>query len=146
MKKIILVFALSTLMAGAVFTSCNIPDRRVEQANDDVIAAKKALDEANAAYLADMTTYKVDMLTRITSYNLSIIDFKEKAEREEGNKKIVYEMRIADLQQRNNAMKKAMEEYKPEGKDKWKVFKTEFNHDMDELGKAFKDLTIKNIK
>ena len=25
-------------------------------------------------------------------------------------------------------------------------FKNEFNHDMDELGKAFKDLTVENIK
>ena len=39
-----------------------------------------------------------------------------------------------------------MDDYKVEGKDKWEKFKTEFSHDMDELGKGFKDLTVKNIK
>ena len=29
-------------------------------------------------------------------------------------------------------------------KIKWEKFKVEYNHDMDELGKAFKDLTVKN--
>ncbi len=43
-------------------------------------------------------------------------------------------------------MKKKMENYKEEGKDKWEIFKAEFSHDMDELGKAFKDLTVKNVK
>lgn len=32
------------------------------------------------------------------------------------------------------------------GKEKWGTFKTEFNHDMDELGKAFNNLTVNNIK
>ena len=43
-------------------------------------------------------------------------------------------------------MKKRLEEYKDEGQEKWTSFKSEFNHDMDELGKAFKDLTVKNVK
>jgi len=37
-----------------------------------------------------------------------------------------------------------MRDYKGEGKEKWEAFKTEFNRDMDELGKAFKDLTVNN--
>ena len=43
-------------------------------------------------------------------------------------------------------MKKRLEDYKADSKDKWESFKTEFNHDMDELGSAFKDLTVKNTK
>ena len=39
-----------------------------------------------------------------------------------------------------------MDEYNQEGKENWEKFKTEFSHDMDELGKAFKDLTVKNTK
>jgi len=39
-----------------------------------------------------------------------------------------------------------MDDYKQDGKENWEKFKAEFNHDMDELGKAFKDLTINNIK
>lgn len=41
-------------------------------------------------------------------------------------------------------MQKKMADYKADGKDSWAKFKEEFNHDMDELGKALKDFTIKN--
>ena len=43
-------------------------------------------------------------------------------------------------------MKQKMADYKEEGKEKWETFKVEFNHDMEELGNAFKDLTVKNTK
>ena len=39
-----------------------------------------------------------------------------------------------------------MDDYKADGKDKWETFKAEFSHDMDELGHAFKGLTVKNVK
>ena len=48
------------------------------------------------------------------------------------------------LEQRNKGMKMKMDNYKLEGKQKWEIFKTEFNHDLDGLGKAFNDITIKN--
>ena len=50
------------------------------------------------------------------------------------------------LEQKNTELKKILSDYKDEGQDKWTSFKNEFNHDMDELGKAFKDLTVKNLK
>ena len=43
-------------------------------------------------------------------------------------------------------MKKKLEDYQAEGKDSWETFKTEFSHDMDALGNAFKDLTVNNVK
>jgi Holliday junction resolvase RusA-like endonuclease len=39
-----------------------------------------------------------------------------------------------------------MDDYKAESKDQWESFKTEFSRDMDNLGKAFKDLSEDNIK
>ena len=39
-----------------------------------------------------------------------------------------------------------MDDYKETGKENWLIFKMEFNRDMDELGQAFKDLTVKNVK
>ena len=50
------------------------------------------------------------------------------------------------LEVKNSDMRMRMDNYKEDGKDNWETFKTEFSHDMDELGKAFKDLTVKNVK
>jgi hypothetical protein len=33
-----------------------------------------------------------------------------------------------------------LEDYKDEGQSKWEEFKTNFNHDMDGIGKIMKDL------
>ena len=43
-------------------------------------------------------------------------------------------------------LKKKLDDYKATGKEDWESFKKEFNHDMDELGKAFKNFSINNVK
>ena len=47
---------------------------------------------------------------------------------------------------KNSDLKMKLDNYKAEGKENWKKFKIEFNRDMEELGIAFKDLTVKNVK
>ena len=54
-----------------------------------------------------------------------------------------YHNKIMELEQKNSDMKKKLDDYKTEGKQKWEIFKTEFSHDMDELGKAFNDFIVK---
>ncbi len=44
---------------------------------------------------------------------------------------------------RNNELKIKLAEYEEDETDQWKAFKLEFKHDMDELGKAFSDFTVK---
>lgn len=41
-------------------------------------------------------------------------------------------------------MKKKMDEYRVEGKDKWELFKTEFGKDMDELGESISNFGKKD--
>jgi hypothetical protein len=55
-------------------------------------------------------------------------------------------MELAILEQKNSDLKKKLDGFKEESKDKWDKFKAEFNHDMEELGKAFKEFTVKNTK
>ena len=50
------------------------------------------------------------------------------------------------MEQKNTDLKRRLDDYKQDGKENWEKFKIEFNRDMDELGKAFKDLTVKNVK
>ncbi|MBA3707137.1 MAG: hypothetical protein H0W84_14905 [Bacteroidetes bacterium] len=58
-----------------------------------------------------------------------------------------YDKRINELEQKNKDLKKRMADYnEQDGKSNWQLFKTEFTHDMDELGNALKDLTVRNTK
>jgi light-regulated signal transduction histidine kinase (bacteriophytochrome) len=53
--------------------------------------------------------------------------------------------RIEELEERNNELKAELRNYNRSNSD-WETFKREFNHDMEELGKALKNLTVDNKK
>jgi hypothetical protein len=55
----------------------------------------------------------------------------------------LYEKKIEILEQQNKDLKKRIEDYETSQSD-WEKFKSEFNHDMEELGKALKDFTVDN--
>lgn len=146
MKKSILTLVASALIATASLTSCNTPAKKVENAEDDVKEANKDLDKANAEYLADIQSYRKEMADKIAANNQSIAEFNARINTKKREAAADYKVKIHELELKNSDMKKHMDEYKAEGKEKWEKFKTEFNHDMQELGKAFKDLTVKNAK
>jgi len=145
MKKSILAMAAFTCIAGAIVTSCNTSADRVENAQENVIQANKDLDQANQEYLADIENYRVETASRIAANEQAIADFNAGLEHERKAVRAEHKKKIAELEQKNREMKMKMDNYKEEGKENWEKFKTEFSHDMDELGKAFKNLTVKNV-
>jgi septal ring factor EnvC (AmiA/AmiB activator) len=148
MKKLFFILAATTIiLAGTICTSCNsTPTEKVINAQKDVNEANKDLEVANAAYLADIENYRKETSDKIMSNDKAIADFKVRIADEKQNAKDNYLKRVAELEQKNTDMKKKMDDYKADNKEKWQTFKAEFNHDMDELGDAFKGLTIKNNK
>ena len=101
---------------------------------------------ANEDYLAEVDSYKVETAKEIAANDLSIAEFNARISKEKKETLVEYKKKIAELNQKNSDMKLKMANYKAEGKDQWEAFKTEYNHDMEELGKAFKDLSVKNVK
>jgi F0F1-type ATP synthase membrane subunit b/b' len=146
MKKLLLALAASTFITGAILTGCSTPAQKVENAQNDVKEANKDLDKANEEYLEDIKSYRKETSDRIAANDKSIAEFNARIEHEKKDAKDDYKKRIAGLELRNSDMKKRMDDYKAEGKEKWEKFKVEFSHDLDEVGKAFKDLTVKNVK
>ncbi|MNV21311.1 hypothetical protein D3C71_1122430 [compost metagenome] len=83
----------------------------------------------------------------INDNKLLILKLKE--EKSTGRKEAVdaRNAQIAALEKQNEEMEIRMNRFKNvEDKDQWKEFKEEFDHDMDELGKAFKGLSVNNVK
>jgi hypothetical protein len=146
MKKSTLAMALGTLLAGTFFTGCTSSSGKVEDAQKNVIQANKDLDQANKEYLADMENYRQETATRIAANEQAIAEYNAGLAHEKKAVRAEHKKRIAELEQRNHNLKMRLEDYKEDGKENWEKFKAEFSHDMDELGKAFKDLTVKNVK
>ena len=143
MKTSIITLAVIT---STLLLSCETKAGKVENAENNVIEANQDLSKANEAYLIEVEAYKKETSEKITANEKSIADFKLRIEQEKKEAKSDYKKKIAALEEKNNDMKKTMDDYKAEGKDKWESFKAEFNHDMEELGKAFSDLGKNNVK
>lgn len=139
MKKSILIITAFTIISGAILTSCNTPAQKVDSAQKNVIEAKEVLNEAKEEYLVEIENYRKEAAIKIKANKQTIADLNEKNKAE-------YQKQTAELEQKNNNLEMRMDNYKEDGEGNWKVFKTEFNNDMDKLGKAFKDLTVKNVE
>jgi len=155
MKRIIFILAvLSTFMAGTIFSSCKSSVQKQEAAQDKVKDAKKDLKEAqkdaNAAAQVVATAEEWEAFR-----NGSELKIRENANRiAELNVKMkkpgeifddLYAKRIADLEQQNKDMKARLLAYE-KSQSNWESFKREFNHDMNAIEQAFKDLSVDNKK
>jgi hypothetical protein len=146
MKKTILSWIALACFTGVMLTSCNSPVKKVESAQKDVTAAKVALDKANAEFVEEVENYRRETESKIKSNNERLADFNTRVLNERREAKADYQKEIAKLEQRNKAMKLRLDSYTLDGEGNWEKFKIEFDRDMEELAKAFKDLSVKNVK
>lgn len=146
MKKTFLVLVALAFVAAVPFSGCTNSAQKVDNAKDNVTQAKEDLDEANQAYLAEVEAFKKESEAKTVTYDQRIAELKAKVAKVTGKTKVGYQKQIAKLEKKNTEMKNMLKDYKEDGKDKWTSFKTEFNHDMDELGQALKDFTVDNKK
>lgn len=131
MKKIILTLAV-TIFIGKTLTVHAQPAKTASYQEDNSKEIEKFRNETNE---------------KIKENEKAIADFKERMSKEKQEVREKYDKKIAQVEQKNKALKKKLADYK-EGNEKssWQSFKREFNHDMDELGKGIKDLTVNNVK
>jgi hypothetical protein len=146
MKTIIKSLSVFAALSTAVVTSCNSPEQKVENAQDNVTQANKDLDTANKEYLADIESYRKQTAERIAANQKSSDEFNAQIESDKKDAREEYKKKIDVLEQKNTDMKKTMDDYKADGKEKWETFKKEFSQSMDNLGQAFKNLTSKDPK
>ena len=153
MKKTIISYAVaSTLIAGIIFTGCQSASQKEEAAKEAVQEAKEELkdvrDDANKeaqklASAEEWIAFKTESDEKIRNNEIRIAELKVKLKKPGKILDGLYEKRIETLEQRNNDLKIKIENYEKNQSD-WESFKREFNHDMDELGQAFKDITVDN--
>lgn len=142
MKKIYIVSALFL----ATLAACNSSTDKVEDAQTNVVEANKELDEANMEYMADMEKYRAETAEKVAANEVIIKDFNARIASRKQDAQVEYKQKIAELELKNTDLKKKIDNYKQDGKENWEKFKIEFNRDMEELGKAFEDLAVQNVK
>ncbi|MCW3128338.1 MAG: hypothetical protein JWO03_3996 [Bacteroidetes bacterium] len=152
MKKTILITAIAAaFLTGTALTSCESKEKKVDEAQTKVDEAKQDLKEAKKdeqkELSAEYPAYKTDAEARINANQKQIDDLRAKLSKSGGTRPLdpARQKRIDDLEKRNADLRARLYGYEKERSD-WETFKREFNHDMDEIGNAFKDLGKDNVK
>jgi chromosome segregation ATPase len=144
-----LTTAFIGLLALSMFNfSCA---RREEGTNEVKVEDKPHTEQENkvidqAQREAERQEYRHEQERRIKENNDRIDELKAQIDHSDKNMREEYRKRIDELRERNEKLKARMEEYKYEDETKWDNFKREWNHDMDELGTALKDFTVRNTE
>lgn len=154
MKTSIISLAAIVAIAGTISTGCESNTEKKEAAHEDVLDAKQDLSEAqnnlnnetyNQAKAQEWAEFKLETEKKIESNEARITSLKKANQRTGKTFDEIYEKRIEALEQKNKDLKSRIDGY-DKSKADWESFKREWNHDMDELGKALKDITVNNKK
>jgi F0F1-type ATP synthase membrane subunit b/b' len=139
--------AISMTSCDSAATKSDKADAKVEGAKDDLKDAQKEASTAatKAANEAEWQAFKAETQVRMDANDAAIAELKTNMKKAGKKVDAAYTETIEKLQQKNKDFKAKMDNYETQKSD-WASFKTEFNHDMDELGNALKDLTVNNKK
>lgn len=153
MKKTFITLAVvAIIIAGSVFTGCKSSAEKELDAQTELQDAQDKLDQAqtdaNAAELRAATeeewvAFKSDAELRIRDNEIRIAELTVQMNKPGALFDAIYKKRILTLEQQNRDLRVRINAYDRNSTD-WETFKREFNHDMDEIGNALKDLTVDN--
>jgi demethoxyubiquinone hydroxylase (CLK1/Coq7/Cat5 family) len=150
MKKTIFILTITTFMLGTLLTGCQSSQKKVENAEDNVQNAQNKLVDANQvlkqAVSDSIQQFKKESNAIIVSNDKEIAELRTKIINQRKENKARYEKKLGDLEQKNLEMRNKLDNFKDEEDSKWQSFKREFNHDMNELGNAIKDIGKNNTK
>jgi len=119
----------------------------VESAKTDLKNAQEDAYKASvkAATAEQWKEFKTATEAQIKENEAIITNLKVKAKSANAKMAAEYNVRIDELAAKNAAMKKRMDDYAGNQTD-WETFKSEFSHDMNDLGKALKGFVISSDK
>jgi len=154
MKKSILTMALFAFMIGTIATSYgyNLDNKSVktneniQEVSKQKIDAKQELKETKKDTVSEFKKFKKESELKIKSIDNSIGDLKVYFYKNKVKDKEAFQNNLNLIEQKYDNVKKKLTDFNIKGQTQLTSFKLEFNHDLDELGKAVKDFRTKNNK
>lgn len=148
MKKFVYLFSAITLITGSSLISCNNSAEDGTTDNDTktdtvVIEEKTEAVTVKVATSEEWAAFKTDAEAKIEANEKRIAEIKVNMKKPGKLFDKMRAERIEALEQRNRDLRLKITAYETNKTD-WDKFKEEFNHDMDELGKAIGDIFTDN--
>jgi hypothetical protein len=148
MKNFISPSWASMLAIATMWSSCESNTQKLDNAQTKIEAAKTDLKLAEkegsivaqkVATEEEWKSYKAAEEAKVKDNEVQIMQLKKAIQANKTKIELAYLKNINQLELRNTAMKARIDQYDKNHSD-WAVFKTEFGKDMDEIGKAMKNL------
>ncbi len=153
MKNSILILVSILFMTVTILSGCQSTttkeknaEEKVQEAKNDLANAKTDLYMIRLDTISTFEQFKIEAEKIIVAQEKNITEFKDKLTIKKKELNADYNEKLLLMENKNSELKRKLTDYKEDGQDKWIGFKNEFNHDMNELGKAFEDLTVENVK
>ena len=148
MKKIIYALSVITFFTAVILIGCESTDQKEETTEIKVEATDTTKTDANTVTVKTATSeewkeFKTEATLRISENEKKIAELKAKVQKPGKLFDEMREKKIKNLELKNKELRDRIANYETTQSD-WEKFKQEFNHDMDELGQAIKDLVVDN--
>jgi len=145
---------IGLLFALALLSGCMSNDQKKEDAQNKTQTALENLNTAQnnehkvaqkVASEEELKTFKLESELKIKNNEVSIAKLKLKMNKPGSALDEVYARRIDSLQLKNQNLKTRIGNYEKTHTD-WGKFKSDFNRDLNQLGKTLNSLTDEHIK
>lgn len=136
MKKSIALFTviLCMILTQLFIISCHTPPEKNTQ-NDGQDSTKPVQGSAT-----DILRFRLQAADTIESNKKWLDKFDKTVSKDKREAREFYKKEIDTLREKNNLLKRDVEEYEDKGEGKWDTFKIRFNQSMKELSKSIRNL------
>ena len=150
MKKLALYLGIVVFMAGTISSSYGqVPDKQSAKAREnlkeekkDVVVAKQDLKIAQRDSASEYQKLTKESEVKFKNNEKAISELRASITKSNSKEQAKDQKKVSLLEEKNNALKKELADYKTLGQVAFKKFKTEFNRDLDQLAKELKDFKI----
>ena len=135
--KVVLVFAAMVVLAGMWFLAFGITSEpNIYNTSVNLGQAEAALQGDGSGHLAKLRRFKQGSEQTIKSNEYRIVAFRRKMEEGGPRFKARHAYALTALEVKNRGLKKELDGYHDDGEVKWEIFRTNFNDDLDGVGKS----------
>jgi|ERR1700722_11535061 len=142
MKKIIALFTVifCMVLAQLLIISCHTPS--IENTQTEEQDSGKSAQK----YSPDVLKFRQQVADSIELNQKWLTKFDKTISKDKREAREFYRKEIDTLEEKNNILKRDIEEYEVKGEGKWDTFKIKFNQDMQKLSKSIRSLKDTSVR
>ena len=144
--KLFLVVAIVSITFFSCKESTEAETENLKEAKEEVVVATKELSEARMDSINQYASYRTEMDKRLIENDKNIALIRLNIKKQKASIRTKLEKDLDILMSKNEEFRISIKNQKDGVYSKWETFKTDFNTNMDDLGKSISEMANNNKK